>query len=619
LTTRSGISRTDGARRGFLFAVIAAGGFVVLQAIIMLFVRPVAPQWLIFLALTVGAGWATLRLRDVPASFSISDTFTIATALLFGPAAATLTVVVDSLVMSWRVASGRKTRRQGRLLFNTTAPALAMWIAAHFFFAVAGVAPLSAQPATVREVAVPLALFAALYFVLNTGLVAVAVAHERQAPVQIIWREHFAPLWLTYFGGASLAGVLVLMTVAQVIDLRALMLVLPLVMVLHVAYRTALDRAHERMAHFSEIASYARALRSTADAVVITGDDQRITLLNAAAQALTGWSEHDALGRPVDLVFRTEDRGGASTDGITSTPESTLRECRLFDRHGAERAIEETHATFRNEDGEPSGLIITFRDISERLAINAERNALLEREQRARAAADTASRMKDEFLTILSHELRTPATSVLGWVRMMQTGRMTAAETAYARVALERSARAQAGLIEDLLDMSRIVSRTMRLEPSPTDVQNVIDRAVASVMGDAVSKQVRVRVHHLNTFGRFPADPNRLQQAVTNLLANAVKFTDRGGTVDVRDSADREHIEIEVADTGCGIDPAWLPFIFERFRQGDSSSTRSHGGLGLGLAIASHIVELHGGTLTAGSAGIGRGAQFTIRLHHPGF
>jgi hypothetical protein len=213
----------------FLATVILAGGLVLAWSVIDLAARPIAPQWLMLVALTGVSGWATLRLRAIPASFSISDTFTIAAALLFGPAAGAVTVSADALVMSLRLAAGGRHPARVRVLFNVTVPALTMWIAANVFFTAAGVGPLAHQPGTISRVLVPLGLFALLYFVLNTGLVATAVALERRANLISIWRNHFAPLWLTYFGGASLAGVFVLMAVAQVIDLSALMLVLPLV------------------------------------------------------------------------------------------------------------------------------------------------------------------------------------------------------------------------------------------------------------------------------------------------------------------------------------------------------------------------------------------------------
>jgi PAS domain S-box-containing protein len=463
-------------------------------------------------------------------------------------------------------------------------------------------------------VLVPLGLFALLYFVLNTGLVATAVALERRANALSIWRDHFAPLWLTYVGGASLAGAFVLMAVAQVIDLSALMLVLPLVVVLHLAYRAALDRANERVEHLARIASYATALRATADGVLIIGRDRHTTFMNAAAEWLTGWTEPHAIGRHVAEVLQTLDPASGHRRDPLTTNEGSLHDYLLLDRSGNRRQVEIMHASIRNEASENAGAILTFRDVGERLAANAERDALLQSEQRARLAADAASRLKDEFLTTLSHELRTPATSILGWVRVLRTGRMEGANVEPALEALERSARVQAALIEDLLDVSRIVDGTMRFAFQPASVPHLLAEAVAVVQPSADAKGVSIAVTTAAAIPSVQADPARLRQVFWNLLSNAVKFTDRGGAVAVRVGADDYAVIVEIRDTGRGIDPAALPFVFDRFRQADGSSTRSHGGLGLGLSIVRHIVEAHGGTVTASSDGAGHGACFAVRL-----
>ena len=600
--------------RTFLAAVILAGSFALALSLMDLSAQPIALEWLMLVALTGVSGWATLRLRAIPASFSISDTFTIAAALLFGPAAGAVTVAVDALVMSLRLAAGGRQPAPVRVLFNVTVPALTMWIAAQVFFTSAGVGPLAHGPGTIRRVLAPLGLFALLYFVLNTGLVATAVALERRASVISIWRAHFAPLWLTYFGGASLAGVFVLMAVAQVIDLSALMLVLPLVVVMHLAYRAALDRANDRLEHLARIASYATALRATADGVLIVGRDRQTTFMNAAGERLTGWTEPHAFGHHVAEVLQTLDPASGRRRDPLTTEEGPLHDYLLLDRAGRQRPIEVMHASIRNEAGEISGAILTFRDVSERLAANAERDALLQREQRARVAADAASRLKDEFLTTLSHELRTPATSILGWVRVLRTGRMGSANIEPALEALERSAKAQAALIEDLLDVSRIVSGTLRLALQTANVPDLLAAAVAVLRAGADAKGVNLSVQVADGVPSVQADPARLQQVFWNLLSNAIKFTDRGGAVDARVGVDTHAVIVEIRDTGRGIDPAALPFIFDRFRQADGSSTRSHGGLGLGLSIVRHITEAHGGMVNAVSQGAGQGACFSVRL-----
>jgi PAS domain S-box-containing protein len=577
--------------------------------------QPVGSSWFVLVGLTLVTGWSTLRMRDVPVSFSISDTFTIAAALLFGPAAGTVIVVVDTLVMSLRVARANPRKAWTRVGFNVTATALAMSVAAHAFFIAAGTGPLASRPGTIRDVVAPLAMFAAVYFLLNTGLVAIAVAHERRTAVVAVWREHLSALWLTYFSGAAAASILVLMTVAHVLDVKTIMLVLPLLVVLHVTYRTAIDRVHEQVEQLTTIASYQAALRSTADAVIVTDADGLVGLMNPAAERLTGWTEREARGQPVASVFQTFDPITRQRDAdLPRADDGAVREFILARPNGTACPIDETHACVRDHRGEITGTIRTFRDISQRKAVDAEREASLERERAARTAADAANRLKDEFLTTLSHELRTPATGILGWARILKSGRLDEAQVQQAVAALERSARAQAALLEDLLDMSRMLRGTLRVELSATDVLPVVRSALETVDPAIRSKAIDLQVDLPAGAPLVRADPDRLRQVFWNLLTNAVKFTDRGGSIRVSLVEERDYLRIDVTDTGRGIDAEALPFIFDRFRQADGSTTRSHGGLGLGLAIVRHLTESHGGTVTATSEGRGRGAQFTVRL-----
>ena len=286
-----------------LVMAVAAGAFVLVQSVAAVAGSVVDSTFFVLAGLTVATGWATLRMRDVPVSFSLSDTFTMAAALLYGPAAGTVMVTLDAMVMSLRLT--RSSAFPVRVLFNATSTALAMWLAAHAFFAFSGTGPLASQTGTIREVMGPLLLFATAYFVLNTGLVATAVAYERRASIAAVWRQYFVALWLTYFGGAAIAGVLVLMTVAHVVTATTLSLILPLLFILHVTYRAAIDRMHEQVEHLSQIASYAAALRSTTDAVLVTDRDGRLSLMNRAAEDLTGWTEDAALGLPAGEVFLT--------------------------------------------------------------------------------------------------------------------------------------------------------------------------------------------------------------------------------------------------------------------------------------------------------------------------
>ncbi|HJQ27210.1 MAG TPA: GAF domain-containing protein [Blastocatellia bacterium] len=243
-----------------------------------------------------------------------------------------------------------------------------------------------------------------------------------------------------------------------------------------------------------------------------------------------------------------------------------------------------------------------------------EREELLSREQKARAQAEEASRAKDEFLGMLSHELRTPLNAIVGWIRMLQRGRLEDELFTRALETIDRNAKLQARLIEDMLDLSRITSGKLRLDVQPTDLTIVINAAVDTLRPAADAKHIRLQVVMDFGAGLILGDSARLQQVIWNLLSNAIKFTPKEGRVQVQLERINSHVEIIVSDTGPGIPEDFMPYVFDRFRQADSSSTRAHGGLGLGLAIVRHLVELHGGTVEAGNRADRQGAVFTVRF-----
>src|SRR5207249_3708370 len=281
--------------------------------------------------------WSALRMRNVQISFSISDTFTIAAALLFGPSAGTVIATLEALVGSLRIIHANKSATWVWAVFDVTAGPLAMWVSAHVFFAIAQTGPLASQPGRVRDVIGPLAAFAAVYFALNSSFTAIAVANERKAHIAGVWWEHFSSLWLTQFAGASIAGVLILMNAARVIDVTTITLVLPLVLIVHMAYKAALDRIQEQVEHYAKVASYEAALRSTADAVLVTNRDGLVTLINPAAERITGWAERDAFGRPVTEVFCAVDpTTNARDDRQPGGDATTAREYLLTRRDGVE-------------------------------------------------------------------------------------------------------------------------------------------------------------------------------------------------------------------------------------------------------------------------------------------
>ncbi len=243
-----------------------------------------------------------------------------------------------------------------------------------------------------------------------------------------------------------------------------------------------------------------------------------------------------------------------------------------------------------------------------------ERERLLVSEQIARAEAESANRLKDEFLATVSHELRTPLTAILGWTHMLRHGALDEATAARGLETIERNAQSQAQLVEDILDVSRVITGKLRLNIGQVDAASVVNEAIDSVQLAADTKGIKLEVRLDPSARHVAGDASRLQQVVWNLLSNAIKFTPAGGRVEVRMERAGSDAQIRVSDTGCGIAPDFLPFIFDRFRQADGSTMRCHGGLGLGLAIVRHLVELHGGTVHASSEGEGRGSTFTIRL-----
>jgi PAS domain S-box-containing protein len=251
-------------------------------------------------------------------------------------------------------------------------------------------------------------------------------------------------------------------------------------------------------------------------------------------------------------------------------------------------------------------------DAAQRARAEAEQVAT--EKQRLYVEAQESNRLKDEFLATVSHELRTPLTAILGWAHLLRTGQADDGKMAKALETIERNARAQAQLIDDLLDVSRIITGKIRIDVRPVDPNSFIEAAVEAVRPAAEAKGVRLQRIMDTGIVTVSGDPVRLQQVVWNLLSNAIKFTPKGGRVQVRLERVNSHIEIAVSDTGPGIEPEFLPYVFDRFRQADGRTTRQHGGLGLGLAIVRHLVELHGGTVRAESPGEGQGAIFTVLL-----
>jgi signal transduction histidine kinase len=278
----------------------------------------------------------------------------------------------------------------------------------------------------------------------------------------------------------------------------------------------------------------------------------------------------------------------------------------LKDREGAVREVVLIHEDITDQ----------MRADEQRRRIEEERERLLADARRAHTDAEAAGRVKDEFLAVLSHELRTPLNAVLGWARILRS-RHVGDQIEHAVTVIERNAVAQARLIDDLLDLSRIITGKIRLQPEPVNIAAVAASALEVVKPAADAKRIGIELQIPQPLPPLIGDGGRLQQVFWNLLSNAVKFTDADGKVTVTFTQRHGLVRTEISDTGIGIDPDILPYVFDRFRQGDSSSTRAHSGLGLGLAIVRHLVELHGGSISATSPGPGQGSTFVFTLPVP--
>ncbi|HEX4966379.1 MAG TPA: PAS domain S-box protein [Thermoanaerobaculia bacterium] len=334
--------------------------------------------------------------------------------------------------------------------------------------------------------------------------------------------------------------------------------------------------------------------------------------LNPQWHAYTGWTAEDLAGRghfelihPEDLPMMAELHQASMLSG-----EGHFVEFRHRRHDGAWRWTESRVAPVRDTQGNVLRWVGTLTDVHDQ---RQERERLLENERAARNEAEEASRLKDEFLAIVSHELRTPLTVILGWSQLLLVSKIAEAELQRGLETIRRSARSQAQIIDDLLDMSRIIAGKIRLDLQTVDLPQILEKALDSVRPAAMAKGVRLEAMILPSL-LAKGDPGRLQQILWNLLSNAIRFTPQGGKVQVAAERVGSHLEVTVSDTGEGIDPEFLPYIFDRFRQQDGSTTRTHGGLGLGLSIVKNLVELHSGEVRASSAGLGKGSTFIFQL-----
>ena len=350
-------------------------------------------------------------------------------------------------------------------------------------------------------------------------------------------------------------------------------------------------------------------IESADDAIISKTLEGIITSWNKGAERIFGYTADEVIGRPVTILIPKgqEDEEPAILARLRAGERIEHYETIRVRKDGTPIAISLTVSPIKGPNGDIIGASKIARDITE------QRQARKELDEAYRQAEES-SRLKEEFLATISHELRTPLSAILGWARMLRLGQLSKENAAKALDTIERNARAQAQLIDDLLDVSRIVTGKLRMDVRPSDPNSFIDAAVEAVRPAAEAKGVRVQKVIDTGLISIPGDPVRLQQVIWNLLSNAIKFTPRGGRVQIRSERVNSHLEIVVSDTGQGISPDFLPHVFDRFRQADQKASRQHGGMGLGLAIVRHLVELHGGNVSATSQGEGQGATFTVRL-----
>jgi PAS domain S-box-containing protein len=355
---------------------------------------------------------------------------------------------------------------------------------------------------------------------------------------------------------------------------------------------------------------------SSDDAIISKSLDGVITSWNRGAEQMFGWTAVEAIGRHITLII-PQDRRGEENDVLARIRRGERLEhyeTVRVTRDGRLLNISLTVSPVKNATGRIIGASKIARDVTARRRLENERDRLLARERQAREEAEASNRAKVQLLAVVSHELRTPLNSVLGYARMLQSGDLDEAAQAHAVNVIIRNASAQAQLVEDLLDLSRLVAGRIRLAFEKCEVTTLVEDALDTVRPTAQAKGIALVTAFASDVGPILGAPDRLRQVVWNLAMNAMKFTPVGGRVEVAVGRSDKNVQIVVADNGVGIGPEVLPHVFDEFRQEDSSTTRAYGGLGLGLALVKYLVELHGGQVHAQSPGKGQGATFTVTI-----
>jgi len=488
----------------YMWSLVIAGAAIVLGSLYALPVRQLDASFLFLCLMVMASSLIAIPIPRVSGRITVADTFVFLTLLLYGGAAAIVVSALEGIAATLIISKRPRT-----ILFNSAI------LATSTFFTVAVLTWTKGPPAKVvdngfsKEFFGAICIMALVQYIANTSLIAVEKAYKIKESTWHTWRTYYLWTSVTYFAGASAAGIIAMMIRAY--GFYAVVATAPIILIICFTYQTYLKNIEASI-----------------------------------AQTEAARLHVEELSRYISELQRSEEARGQ----------------------------------------------------------------LLVRAERARAEAEAANRIKDEFLATLSHELRTPLTSLLGWSSVLREARRDEKVLSQGLDAIDRNARVQAQLIDDLLDVSRIVSGKLNLDVRPLDISSVTRAAINVVRPAADAKNITLDYWAEPGLGAISADSARLHQIVWNLLSNAVKFTPQGGKITIRIEQERSHAKLTVRDTGQGIDPEFLPRVFDRFRQADSSTTRSFGGLGLGLAIVRHLVELHGGTVSAESEGTGKGATF---------
>jgi signal transduction histidine kinase/CheY-like chemotaxis protein len=492
--------------RIYMWSIVVCGSALTLFSLSQLQFNQIEIRFILLALMVITSSLVAVPIPRVSGRITVADTFIFLTMLVFGGAAAVIMSALEGVFTTLLISKKPRT-----ILLNASVLAISTFITAAVFTFIFGPPQEIVKAGYTPNFLVALCVMALVQYISNTVLIAVEKSYKISEPVWQTWKKYYLWTSVTYFAGASAAGIIA--HSINIFSFYAVLATVPICLIIYFTYRTYLKNIEASEAqtsiaekHLEELSKYVMELRRLEDA----------------------------------------------------------------------------------------------------------RKQLLLDERRARSEAEAANRIKDEFLATLSHELRTPLTSLLGWASLLRGDDVDDALRDQGLQAIERNARVQTQLIDDLLDVSRIISGKLSLDVRPTEISSVVEAAIAVVCPASDAKGIRLTYSRDPIVGSISGDSARLQQIAWNLLSNAVKFTPERGRIEVRLEQKDGHVQLTVSDNGQGINPEFLPRVFDRFRQADSSTTRDYGGLGLGLAIVRHLVELHGGTVRAESPGEGKGASFCV-------